>query len=103
MTLELILVLALLTYGSRVLGLALLPTMPTAIRAMLDRVPAALFAGLAAHSLIVPGVGLVAWPIVIAAIGALVAAPLRSLPACLGAGAIGYVIGLLFFGVARPL
>lgn len=78
--------LALLTYGSRALALACMPPVPPRARHVLDRMPAALFAGLAAQALVAPG-GAVAEPgVLAAAAGAVVVAPLRSLPACLVAG-----------------
>jgi branched-subunit amino acid transport protein len=96
MSWELIGVLALITYGSRAAALVFLPRLPHEVRIVLDRVPAALFAGLAAHSLIVPGVGPVDAPILAATAGAIIVAPVRSLPICLVAGVVAYVAwGLL--------
>jgi branched-subunit amino acid transport protein len=93
---ELIAVLALITYGSRAAALVLLPSLPHDVRVVLDRMPSALFAGLAAHSLVVPGVGLVDASILAATAGAIVVAPFRSLPICLVAGVAAYVAwGLL--------
>jgi branched-subunit amino acid transport protein len=89
---ELILVLGGLTYASRAAALVLLPSLPDGVRTILDRVPAALFAGLAMHSLVVPGVGLAAAPILAAAAGAVAVAPLRSLPLSLIAGICGYLL-----------
>lgn len=86
MTPQLLLVLAAITYGSRAAALAMLPPMPQALLRILDRMPAPLFAGLAAQSLVGPD-GAVAAPEVLAAgIGALLVSPLRSLPACLLGG-----------------
>lgn len=90
MSWELIALLALITYGSRAAALVVLPSLPHEVRVVLDRMPAALFAGLAAHSLVVPGAGLVGAPILAAAAGAIVVAPLRSLPVCLVAGVAAY-------------
>lgn len=92
MTWELIVVLAVITYGSRVAALVLLPSLPDRVRVVLDRMPSALFAGLAAHSVIVPGVGLVEAPILAAAAGAIAVGPLRSLPICLVAGVVAYLL-----------
>jgi len=92
MTWELIVVLGAITYGSRALALVLLPSLSHEVRVILDRMPAALFAGLAAHSLVVPGTGLVDAPIIAAAAGAVIAAPLRSLPICLVAGVAAYLL-----------
>jgi branched-subunit amino acid transport protein len=91
MTPELLLVIAVITYGSRALAMALLPPMPPRVARVLDRMPAPLFAGLAAQALVGPG-GEVAAPEVLAAAGgALVISPLRSLPACLVAGLAAWV------------
>jgi len=89
---ELIAVLAAITYGSRIAALVLLPSMPRDIRRVLDRMPPALFAGLAAHSLVIPGVGLVETPVLAATAGAIVVSPLRSLPICLLAGVAAYFV-----------
>ena len=92
MSWELVLVLGALTYASRASALVLVPSLPPAVRLVLDRMPAALFAGLAAHSLVEPGAGLVGAPILAATAAALVVAPLRSLLICLVAGVGGYVV-----------
>ena len=92
MSWELILLLGAITYGSRAAALVLLPSLPHRTRVVLDRMPSALFAGLAVHSLVQPGVGLVEVPILAATAGAVVAAPLRSLPACLLAGVAAYLL-----------
>jgi branched-subunit amino acid transport protein len=99
MSLELIVVLALLTYASRAAALTLLPPLPPRVRQVLDRMPPALFAGLAAHSVVLPGGALVDGPILAATAGALLASPLRSLPACLVAGVVGYAA----WGLAAPV
>lgn len=90
MTFELILVLAVLTYGSRALPLVALPPLPYRLRSVVDRVPPALFAGLAVNSLVLPGPGLAPGEVLAAALGALVVAPFRSLPVCLAAGLVAY-------------
>lgn len=92
MSWELIAVLAAITYGSRAAALVLLPSLPHDVRLVLDRMPSALFAGLAAHSLMIPGVGLVEVPILAATVGAILASPLRSLPICLVAGITAYLV-----------
>ena len=92
MSWELILLLAAITYGSRAAALLLLPSLPHRLRVVLDRMPSALFAGLAAHSLVQPGLGLVEMPILAATAGAVVAAPLRSLPICLLSGVAAYLL-----------
>jgi hypothetical protein len=72
------------------LALAYLPPLPGRLATILDRMPPALFAGLAAHALIGPAGGLADAPVLAAAAGALVAAPLRSLPVCLATGLLAY-------------
>lgn len=94
---ELVLVLAVLTYGSRALPLVALPPLPARMRHVLDRVPPALFAGLAAHALVLPDAVAAPGEVVAAAAGALLAAPLRSLPICLAAGLAAYAGWVLIF------
>lgn len=89
---ELIAALAVMTYTSRALALAYLPPLPGRLATILDRMPPALFAGLAAHALIGPAGGLADAPVLAAAAGALVAAPLRSLPVCLVTGLVAYAV-----------
>jgi branched-subunit amino acid transport protein len=100
MSWELLLVIAAITYASRAGALVLLPAPSARVRAVIDRIPPALFAGLAAHSLVEPGVGLADPATLAAAAGALVVAPLRSLPICLVAGVAAYVGWTLVFGPA---
>jgi hypothetical protein len=86
---------ALVTYASRVVALAVLPHPGARIDALLSRMPAPIFAGLATLTL-VTGDGAVAdGPILGAALGALLATPARSLLACLIAGAAGYALATL--------
>ena len=92
MSWELIAVLAAITYGSRAAALVFLPSLPHNVRIVLDRMPAALFAGLAGHSLVVPGVGLMEAPILAATAGAVLVSPLQSLPLCLMAGIAAYLV-----------
>lgn len=91
MSWELIGLLALITYASRAAALAFLPPLPGNARAVIERVPPALFAALAAHSLVVPDGGFADAQILAAAAGAVVVAPLRSLPGCLIAGVLAYL------------
>jgi branched-subunit amino acid transport protein len=98
MSWELLVLIAAITYGSRVAALVLLPEPSPRVRGVIDRIPPALFAGLAAHSLIEPGVGLADPATFAAAAGALVVAPLRSLPICLVAGVAAYIGWMLVFG-----
>jgi branched-subunit amino acid transport protein len=92
----LIVTIAFLTYASRALALVFMPTPPARLTAVLDRIPSALFAALAVTSL-VPDGQLAAASIVSAAIGAVIAAPTRSLLLILAAGLGGYGVGLLLF------
>ena len=97
MTPALIAAIALMTYASRALALVLMPHPSERVRIVLDRIPASLFASLAALS-IVDG-GTVAPPTTIcAAAGALVVAPTRSLLWVLVGGLVGYAAGVLVFG-----
>ena len=86
---------ALVTYGSRMAALVFLPRPGPRIEAVLSRMPAPIFAGLAMVTLLTGDGVLVASPILGAAIGALVATPARSLLACLIAGAAGYALAAL--------
>lgn len=98
MTPELILGLAAMTFASRALALTYLPALPERLAIILDRMPPALFAGLAAISLINPEGAVVDTPIVAAAAGALLAAPRRSLPVCLVAGLAAYAVVAVLAG-----
>jgi hypothetical protein len=88
---------ALITYGSRAVSLALLPRPGGRLEALLARVPAPIFAGLAALSLVTEGRSLAGGPILLGAVGALGATPARSLPLCLLGGIAGYVLGEALF------
>jgi hypothetical protein len=84
---------AVMTYASRALALVLMPHPPERVRAVLDRIPAPLFASLAALSLIDDGA--VAPTVTLcAAAGALVITPTRSLLWVLAGGLAGYAIGV---------
>ncbi len=91
MTAEILVVIALVTYASRAAALVLLPPPSPRVRQILDRVPPALFAGLAAQSLFVPTEGLAAAPTIAGALGALAVSPKRSLPLCLLAGVLCFL------------
>lgn len=93
MTWPLMLLVGSITFASRAVSLVFLPQLPARIRHVLDRMPTAIFAGLAAHSLVLPGSGFADVHTLAAAAGALIAAPRRSLPLCLVAGLAGYAIG----------
>lgn len=90
-----ILALAAITYGSRALALVLLPEPSPVMRAFLQRMPAPLFAGLAALS-IIDAEGALSGPHVFGAMaGALIAAPSRSLLIVLVGGVAGYGLTVL--------
>jgi branched-subunit amino acid transport protein len=95
MSWELLVGLGVLTYGSRAAALALLPKVPPRLAAILDRMPSALFAGLAAHALVIPGGVLAEPPVLAAAAGALAVTPFRSVPICLAAGLAAYGLTVL--------
>jgi branched-subunit amino acid transport protein len=96
-TLGLILLLAALTYGSRMLALVALPPPARPIERILNRVPAPLFAGLAALSLVDTNGELSDAPVLVATAGALCAAPFRSFLGVLAAGLLGYALGAVIF------
>ena len=94
MSAVLIALLAVLTYASRALALVLMPHPPERIRVVLDRIPAPLFASLAALSLLEDG-AIAGATTLAAAAGALLATPTRSLLWVLTGGLGGYVAGVL--------
>ena len=96
MSLGLLLAIAVMTYGSRALALVFMPNPTAPVRAVLDRIPAPLFASIAALSLIDNGAVAPAetW---FAAAGALLLAPTRSLLWVLAGGLAGYGVGTVVF------
>lgn len=86
---------ALITYGSRALALVFLPAPSGQFEAVLGRMPAPIFASLATLTLITDKGQLTTGPVVLAALGALILAPRRSLALCLVAGFAGYLLGKL--------
>ena len=84
-----------ITYGSRAIALAFLPRPGARVEAMLARMPAPIFAGLATATLLTNDRSLVGGPILCAALGALLLSPARSLLFCLMGGAAGYTLGTL--------
>lgn len=96
MSLWVIAVLAVLTYGSRAVALVVMPNPTRRVKAVLDRVPAPLFAALAAISMFEEG-QLANADTVFAAVGALIAAPTRSLLWVLMGGMAGYALGAFVF------
>lgn len=97
MSYGLIALLAILTYASRALALVFMPHPPERMRVILDRVPAPLFASLAALSLVDDG-AIVGATTICAAVAALLATPTRSLLWVLAGGLAGYAIGAIAFG-----
>lgn len=92
MTWWLVLLLAGLTFLSRAAGLALLPSPPERLERVLARIPAPLFAGFVALSLVSPERSAASVPVLGATAGALCAAPTRSLPIVLVGGLAGYAL-----------
>jgi len=86
---------AAITYGSRLAAMAVLPRPSGRVETVLERVVPAIFASIATLSLITDQPGLVEAPVLLAAAGALLAAPRRSFALCLVAGLAGYVIAEL--------
>ena len=86
---------AALTYASRALGLLVVPALQGRARDVLERLPVPLFASLAALPLVVDG-SLVAWPVLTAFGGAVVAVLLRrTLLVALVGGLAGFAAGAL--------
>jgi branched-subunit amino acid transport protein len=93
MSVTLIVALAVITYGSRAAVLVILPDPPPALRRVLDQMPAPLFAGLAALSLVRESGALAPPPVLAAAAGAICAVPFRSLLVTLAGGLAGFALG----------
>lgn len=93
MSLALILAIAIITYLSRAASIVLLPSSSPRLRQVLNRVPAPLFAGLAALSLTGGEGHVAALPTLTAITGALLLSPSRSLLRVLTSGLIGWSIG----------
>ncbi|HET6781842.1 MAG TPA: AzlD domain-containing protein [bacterium] len=91
MSIWILVALGALTYASRAAALVLLPDPPVRMRRFLERIPAPLFASLAATALFTPEGTLGSPALLAATAGALVAARSRSLLLILFAGLIGYV------------
>jgi branched-subunit amino acid transport protein len=93
----LVVVVALITIGSRIVSLAVLPSPPTVVAAAVDRLPAPLFAALAAHSLAGAGAGALPDPTVLVAASLALMAALRwpSLLITLVAGLGGFAVASL--------
>lgn len=93
MSLSLILAIALTTYLSRAAALLLLPNPSSRTQAFLNRIPAPLFAGLAALSVLGGDGQLASAPVLAAIAGATALAPTRSLPKVLAGGLVGWASG----------
>lgn len=96
MSWSLLVVLAAVTIASRVLPMTLLPLPRGHRAALLDALPAPLFAALAAVSLVADGLPGV--PVVAATLGALLGAIRRSLVVVLGCGIGGYMVATVVTG-----
>lgn len=92
MTWPLLAALTVVTIASRVLPMALLPTPRGRVAAVLDALPAPLFASLAAVALI-GGEEAPSAPVLLAAAAALLGATRRSLALTLLCGIVGFLIG----------
>jgi uncharacterized membrane protein len=94
---ELLVALAGITYASRAAALVFMPSPPPRLERFLNRIPAPLFASLAAVSLIDSSGDFVPAAVLVAAAGALIMSPRRSLLAALLGGLAGYALGQVFF------
>lgn len=94
MNLGLLLVIGLITYLSRALTLLILPAPPESLQRILRRVPAPLFAGLAALSLVGANGSFGGWPTLFAVVGALATLRFRSLLVTLFGGLVGYSVAV---------
>ena len=90
--LTLVLAAAALTYASRAAAVAVLPIASGRVLDFIERLPAPLFAGLAVFALVGSPPELPDWPGIAAAIGALLAAPKRSLGLTLAVGLAAYAV-----------
>jgi hypothetical protein len=84
---------AAITYSSRAAALAFLPRPSGRLEVILGRMPAPIFAGLATLTLITEEGSLARGPILVAALGALIASPKRSLVG----GIVGFALGTLLY------
>jgi branched-subunit amino acid transport protein len=86
---------ALVTYASRAAAVVLLPRPSPRFEVILSRIPAPIFASLATATLLGDGGTPGSASTLVAAAGALLASPTRSLLLCLIGGAVGYAAGAL--------
>jgi hypothetical protein len=90
-------VVAFITYASRVATLVFLSRPSGRVEAVLARMPAPIFASLAVLTLVTGDRSLAGAPILCAALGAAIMGPARSLPLCLVGGVGGYTLAILLF------
>jgi branched-subunit amino acid transport protein len=93
----LLLALAAITYASRAAALVFMPSPSPGLERFLNRIPAPLFASLAAISLIDSPGDFAPPSVALAAAGALILSPRRSLLAALLGGLGGYALGEVIF------
>lgn len=96
--LVLVLVVAVVTYLSRVAALVLFPTPTGMAETILRRVPGPLFTGLAVATLVGTSGTPPPVPMVVAVVTAVAVAPRRSLGLCLVAGIAGYGVAAALTG-----
>lgn len=84
---------AVLTYLSRAVALVVLPAPRGRLRAIIERLPAPLFAGLAVLTLFGQDLRVPPTPVLLAAVAALALTPTRSLAVVLAAGLAAYALG----------
>ena len=95
--LALLITVAALTYLSRAASVALLPGARGRVLALVSRVPAPLFAGLAVFALVGDDVALPDASTMAAVVAAVLVSPKRSLGLTLAAGIVGYLVVELMF------
>jgi branched-subunit amino acid transport protein len=88
----LLVVAAVITYGTRVAATALLPPPTGRVGILVERLPAPLFGALAAVALTGSASGPTDWPVLAAVTGALLVSRTRSLFAVLAAGLAAFVL-----------
>lgn len=91
MSVWLLIAITVVTVGSRVAALAVLPAPPAAVAGLVERLPAPLFAALAALSIAGSEAGLAHPPLAVAVACALVSVRWSSLLVTLAAGLGGYL------------
>jgi branched-subunit amino acid transport protein len=97
LSLMVLVVVAFITYVSRVATLVFLSRPGGRVEVVLGRMPAPIFASLAILTLVTGDRSLANPPILCAALGAALMSPARSLPLCLIGGIGGYTLATLLF------